>query len=180
MSNVLEGAVHEGKSVKCRLDNGEINAIIVKLSDYTSVLNEALDDYEPPSGELDSNSTLLPEVRQPVRQGTSKTTKQPPQKQAKRPAQSIDSGEAQRCHDLPADIPDYSIYEIEEAAIQDSSENKRTSETQTDQKKTINNSTQTKMVGEYDQEIPQSPTTDNPMAPRGRAAQPSRDTRKTN
>ena len=33
---------------------------------------------------------------------------------------------------------------------------------------------------EYDQEIPQSQTTDNPIAPRGRAAQPSRDTRKTN
>ena len=33
---------------------------------------------------------------------------------------------------------------------------------------------------EYDQEIPQSQTADNPMAPRGRAAQPSRDTRKTN
>ena len=32
---------------------------------------------------------------------------------------------------------------------------------------------------EYDQEIPQSQTADNPMAPRGRAAQPSRDTRKT-
>ena len=36
------------------------------------------------------------------------------------------------------------------------------------------------IVNEYDQEIPQSQTTDNPMAPRGRAAQPSRDTRKTN
>ena len=33
---------------------------------------------------------------------------------------------------------------------------------------------------EYDQEIPQSQTADNPMAPRGRAAKPSRDTRKTN
>ena len=33
---------------------------------------------------------------------------------------------------------------------------------------------------EYDQEMPQSQTTDNPMASRGRAAQPSRDTRKTN
>ena len=33
---------------------------------------------------------------------------------------------------------------------------------------------------EYDQEIPQSQTADNPMAPPGRAAQPSRDTRKTN
>ena len=33
---------------------------------------------------------------------------------------------------------------------------------------------------EYDQEIPQSQTTDNPMAPRGRVAQPPRDTRKTN
>ena len=33
---------------------------------------------------------------------------------------------------------------------------------------------------EYDQEIPQSQTDDNPVAPRGRAAQPSRDTRKTN
>ena len=32
----------------------------------------------------------------------------------------------------------------------------------------------------YDQEIPQSQTADNPMVPRGRAAQPSRDTRKTN
>ena len=32
----------------------------------------------------------------------------------------------------------------------------------------------------YDQEIPQSQTADNPVAPRGRAAQPSRDTRKAN
>ena len=38
----------------------------------------------------------------------------------------------------------------------------------------------TKIVSEYDQEIPQSQTADNPLAPRGRAAQPSRDTRKTN
>ena len=38
----------------------------------------------------------------------------------------------------------------------------------------------TKIVSEYDQEIPQSQTEDNPVAPRGRAAQPSRDTRKTN
>ena len=37
-----------------------------------------------------------------------------------------------------------------------------------------------KIVSEYDKEIPQSKTADNPMAPRGRAAQPSRDTRKTN
>ena len=37
-----------------------------------------------------------------------------------------------------------------------------------------------KMVSEYDQEIPQSQTADNPLAPWGRAAQPSRDTRKTN
>ena len=37
-----------------------------------------------------------------------------------------------------------------------------------------------KIVSEYDQEIPQSQTADNPMAPRGRAAQPSQDTRKTN
>ena len=37
-----------------------------------------------------------------------------------------------------------------------------------------------RIVSEYDQEIPQSQTADNPMAPRGRAAQPSRDTRKTN
>ena len=36
------------------------------------------------------------------------------------------------------------------------------------------------IVSEYDQEIPQSQTADNPLAPRGRAAQPSRDTRKTN
>ena len=37
-----------------------------------------------------------------------------------------------------------------------------------------------KIVSEYDQEMPQSQTADNPMAPRGRVAQPSRDTRKTN
>ena len=37
-----------------------------------------------------------------------------------------------------------------------------------------------KIVSEYDQEIPQSQTAENPMASRGRAAQPSRDTRKTN
>ena len=37
-----------------------------------------------------------------------------------------------------------------------------------------------KIVSEYDQEIPQSQTADNPVAPRGRAPQPSRDTRKTN
>ena len=33
---------------------------------------------------------------------------------------------------------------------------------------------------EYDQEIHQSQTADNPMAPRGRATRQSRDTRKTN
>ena len=37
-----------------------------------------------------------------------------------------------------------------------------------------------KIVNEYDQEIPQSQTADNPVAPRGRVALPSRDTRKTN
>ena len=37
-----------------------------------------------------------------------------------------------------------------------------------------------KLVSEYDQEITQSQTVDNPMAPRGRAAKPSQDTRKTN
>ena len=36
-----------------------------------------------------------------------------------------------------------------------------------------------KIVSEYDQEIPHSQTADNPMAPRGRATQPSRDNRKT-
>ena len=35
-----------------------------------------------------------------------------------------------------------------------------------------------KIVNEYDQEISQSQTADNPVAPRRRAAQPSRDTRK--
>ena len=39
---------------------------------------------------------------------------------------------------------------------------------------------QTKIVSEYDQEIPQSQTAYNREAPGGRAAQPSRDTRKTN
>ena len=43
-----------------------------------------------------------------------------------------------------------------------------------------NNYFELKIVSEYDQEIPQSQTADNPVAPRGRAAQPSRDTRKTN
>ena len=37
-----------------------------------------------------------------------------------------------------------------------------------------------KIVSEYDKEIPQSQTAGNPVAPRGRVAQPSRDTRKTN
>ena len=37
-----------------------------------------------------------------------------------------------------------------------------------------------KIVSEYDQEIPKPQTADNPVAPRGRAAKPSRDTRKTN
>ena len=37
-----------------------------------------------------------------------------------------------------------------------------------------------KIVSEYDREIPQSQTADNPVAPRGRAEQSSRDTRKTN
>ena len=37
-----------------------------------------------------------------------------------------------------------------------------------------------KIVSEYDQEIPQLQTADNPVALRQRAAQPSRDTRKTN
>ena len=37
-----------------------------------------------------------------------------------------------------------------------------------------------KIVNEYDQEIPQSQTVDNPAAPRGWAAQPPRDTRETN
>ena len=37
-----------------------------------------------------------------------------------------------------------------------------------------------KIVSEYDQEIPQSQTADNPMALRGRTTQPSQDTRKTN
>ena len=37
-----------------------------------------------------------------------------------------------------------------------------------------------KIVSEYDQEMPQSQTADNLIAPQGRAAQTSRDTRKTN
>ena len=37
-----------------------------------------------------------------------------------------------------------------------------------------------KIVNEYDQEIPQSQTANNPMAPRGRATQPLLDTRKIN
>ena len=34
-----------------------------------------------------------------------------------------------------------------------------------------------KIVSEYDQEIPQSKTAGNPIAPRGRAPQPSRDSK---
>ena len=37
-----------------------------------------------------------------------------------------------------------------------------------------------KKVSECDQEVPQSQTADKPMAPRKKATQPSRDTRKTN
>ena len=37
-----------------------------------------------------------------------------------------------------------------------------------------------KIVSEYDQEIPQSQTADNPVTLLGRAAQPSQDNRKTN
>ena len=37
-----------------------------------------------------------------------------------------------------------------------------------------------KLVSEYDQKIAQSQTANNTVAPRGRAAKPSRDTRKTN
>ena len=37
-----------------------------------------------------------------------------------------------------------------------------------------------KIVSKYDQEIPQSQTADKPVAPRGRATQQPRDTRKTN
>ena len=37
-----------------------------------------------------------------------------------------------------------------------------------------------KIVSEYDQEIPQSQTADNPVALPGRGTQPSQDTRKTN
>ena len=40
--------------------------------------------------------------------------------------------------------------------------------------------TNPKIVSEYDQEIPQSQTADNPVAPQGRATKPPRDTRKTN
>ena len=36
------------------------------------------------------------------------------------------------------------------------------------------------IVSEYDQEIPQSQTADNTVALRGRAAEPSRDTKETN
>ena len=39
---------------------------------------------------------------------------------------------------------------------------------------------ESEIVSEYDQEMTQSQTANNPMAPRGNAAQPSRDARKTN
>ena len=43
----------------------------------------------------------------------------------------------------------------------------------------LNSGIESKVVSEFDQEIPQSQTTEKPMAPRGRATQQSRDTRKT-
>ena len=46
--------------------------------------------------------------------------------------------------------------------------------------KKLRNLTCLKIVSEYDQKIPQSQIADNLMAPRGRATQPSRDTKKTN
>ena len=42
-----------------------------------------------------------------------------------------------------------------------------------------NHKPQTKIVSEYNQEIPQSQTADNPVAPRGRAAQTHGTARKT-
>ena len=44
----------------------------------------------------------------------------------------------------------------------------------------VRNGDNTKIVSEYDQEIPQSQTAEYPVAPREIAAQPSRDGRKTN
>ena len=46
--------------------------------------------------------------------------------------------------------------------------------------KQIDNKLLLKIANEYDQEIPQSLTADNPMAPRGRATEQSRGTRKAN
>ena len=43
----------------------------------------------------------------------------------------------------------------------------------------VSMATHLKTVSEYDQEISQSQIADNPMAPRGRAIQPPRNTRKT-
>ena len=45
---------------------------------------------------------------------------------------------------------------------------------------TMSDAETSRIVSEYDQELPQPQTADIPVAPRGRAAQPSRDTRKTN
>ena len=47
-------------------------------------------------------------------------------------------------------------------------------------KKSLSTPRFSKIVSEYDQEIPQLQTADNPVALRGRATPPSRDTRKTN
>ena len=63
----------------------------------------------------------------------------------KRSAQSIGSGESQRCLELPSNIPDYPKDDTIQAALQESSVNKRSTESQTDQAKTINNSTQTEV-----------------------------------
>ena len=46
-------------------------------------------------------------------------------------------------------------------------------------KETVDINKNTNIVSEYDQEIPQSQTAYIPMSPRGRAAQPSWDTRTT-
>ena len=44
----------------------------------------------------------------------------------------------------------------------------------------VSMATHLETVSEYDQEIPQSQIADNPTAPRGKAIQPPRNTRKTN
>ena len=75
-------------------------------------------------------------------------------------------------------VQDYSV--TNQIALKFQKSRKCSSSVGTCKRNIMNNGKVLEIVSEYDQEIPQSQTTANPMAPRERATQPLRDTRKTN